>query len=344
MNKKHILYIVACIAFVGISTIACAQNQIDKQGRKQGHWIRTDQNGAKIYEGDFKDGLETGTFQYFYPNGTVRIRNTYTTLGRICTHEAFDEQGHMLAKGMYNQKNRDGEWHLFNEEGKLVKIANYRMGIKEGLQVIFNSAGDTAEVSNWKDNHRDGRWWKRIGLKGSITGNFVKGCLEGRLLEYGEDGKLVRDGHYKNGEKDGSYKYFEDGVLTVDENWTDGVLSDRKVLLTTTKKEYISTFAIAYFYPKATTRSIVVKMDGKVLNCQESVETIYSRVGNEQFVTVDKKNRIAACKSCIQGLTKDAEGRDILKLDPTPSFSVFPDEDCMKMIQSLQRVDELDEN
>ena len=34
--------------------LACqAQNQMDKQGRRQGHWVKTDKQGAKIYEGEF---------------------------------------------------------------------------------------------------------------------------------------------------------------------------------------------------------------------------------------------------------------------------------------------------
>ena len=32
----------------------------------------------------------------------------------------------------------------------------------------------------------------------------------------------------------------------------------------------------------------------------------------------------------------DSEGREILSLDPRPDFDVFPDQDCMKMLKSLQ--------
>lgn len=341
MNIKSLILAVACVAFLGS---AVAQNQVDKQGRKHGHWIRTDKDGSKIWEGNFKNGLEVDTFNYFYPNGTLRIRNVYTTPGKICNHEAYDEQGHLLAQGRYNQKNRDGEWKIFHETGRLVKIAHYKMGVRDGQEVIFTSAGDTAEVSNWTDNHRNGRWWKRVGKNGSISATYVKGVIEGRMVEYDEEGKLCREGNYKHGEKDGAYRFYEGGVLTVDENWTDGVLSDRKVLLTTKSgKEYVSVFAIAYFYPRASTRSSVTKMDGKVLACEETVEDIYSRVGMDQFITADRKNRIVAAKSCILGFTKDSEGRDILKLDPVPAFSIFPDEECMKMVKSLQRVDELDQ-
>ena len=60
MNSKVVLLVLL------MAGLACqAQNQIDKQGRRQGHWLKTDKQGAKVYEGDFVDGMETGTFTYF---------------------------------------------------------------------------------------------------------------------------------------------------------------------------------------------------------------------------------------------------------------------------------------
>ena len=72
--KKSIIIATLLLATMAVT----AQNSIDKQGRRQGHWVRTDKDGSKIYEGDFKDGQETGTFTYYYHDGTVRIKNTYT--------------------------------------------------------------------------------------------------------------------------------------------------------------------------------------------------------------------------------------------------------------------------
>ena len=74
---------------------AAAQNQIDKQGRRQGHWVRTDKDGSKIFEGDFVDGLETGVFTYYYGNGTVRMRNTsdHTVVVKASNWDADAENG-----------------------------------------------------------------------------------------------------------------------------------------------------------------------------------------------------------------------------------------------------------
>ena len=54
------------LAVLVMAGLACqAQNEIDRQGRRQGHWLKTDNQGAKVYEGQFVDGLETGTFTYY---------------------------------------------------------------------------------------------------------------------------------------------------------------------------------------------------------------------------------------------------------------------------------------
>lgn len=338
MKFRIIVLTLLCLGF------ACAaQNKIDNQGRRQGHWIKTDKDGSRIFEGDFVDGQETGTFNYYYPDGTLKIRNTYLVPGRYCKHEAFDEKGHLLATGYYNQKNRDSVWHIYNEEGRLLKIATYKMGIKQGAHVIFDANGDTAEVANWKDNRRHGRWWKRIGEKGYITGRYVEGLMQGKLIEYDDHGKLVSEGNYKDGAKNGTYRYYESGNLSVDETWQDGTLVDRRILLHTPSNYWQSIFGIAYYIPKGTMGSIVYLTDGTKLTCTDLPDAINERVGHEHFVLIDRKNRVMASTSSIAGITHDAEGRAILRLDPQPPFTIFPDEDCIKMVQSLKRLDQLDE-
>ena len=337
--KRTILLLAASLMLTAVS--ATAQNKIDKQGRRQGHWIRTDKDGSKIFEGDFVDGLETGTFTYYYQNGTVRIRNTYSQPGRYCLHEAYDEDGHLLARGHYNQRNRDGQWQFYNEKGQLIKEASYNMGIKHGPHIVFDNNGDTAEVVTWADNHRHGRWWKRLNKKGYIEANYVHGGLEGRLVEYDEEGLLAREGHYRNGLKEGSYKYYEKGILTVRERWYSGLMSDREILLHVAQAEqWISIHDIVCLAAQGKSKTVVVlKENGKELIAQDESERVFNRAGDELFALANRKSRIMVARHSIQGLGKDNEGRQILLLDPQPSFTIFPDEDAIKMVHSVQQED-----
>ena len=339
MKIRFTVLILLCLGFT-----CAAQNRIDNQGRRQGHWIKTDKDGSRIFEGNFQDGKETGTFNYYYPNGTLKIRNTFTVPGRYCSHEAYDQNGHLLATGFYDQKNRDGLWRFYNEDGKLIKEASYKMGIKQGAHIIYNAKGDTVEIATWQDNHRHGRWWKRIGEKGWITGRYENGLMQGRLVEYDSEGRLVRDGNYKDGAKDGRYRRFENGNCTVDETWQKGTLADRKILINTANgPQWLSVFGIAYYLPKGQSGTQIYLNDGSRTLCTDNPDVIGERVGRDTFVLIDRKSRVMANTGSIVGITKDPEGRETLELLPKPTFTVFPDEECIKMVRSLKRIDELDE-
>lgn len=325
------------LAVLVMAGLACqAQNEIDRQGRRQGHWLKTDNQGAKVYEGQFVDGLETGTFTYYYPDGKVRIRNEYTVPGKVCNHTVYDSEGNMLAKGVLNQKNRDGMWQFYSKKGKLLKITHYKMGVRHGQQVLFNSDGDTAEVSNWNDNHRHGRWWKRIGLKGYITANYVNGGIEGRLVEYDNEGRLVREGYYVKGDRHGHFVYYEEGRKVVDETWRNGVMRDREVRLMVPEEQFVSIYDINYMAPKGKKSTYVYLTNGTKLVDEEEAERLYAHVGDERFSLANKEGRIMVATDLIVGTTHDSEGREILALDPKPDFDIFPDEDCKKLLESLK--------
>lgn len=329
-----------------LCTVWCAvcQNVVDKEGRKQGHWVKTDKDGTKIYEGDFIDGNETGTFRYFYHDGTVRIVNEFEGTTMRCSHKAYDENGHLIASGFYNKKNRDGEWLFYTEDGKLIKKAHYKMGVREGEQVIFNKDGDTAEVSNWYDNHRHGRWWRRIGKQGYITGTYVHGGLEGDVKEYDDNAVLVRHGQYSKGLRNGFYRYYEDGVLSVDEIWQNDNLISRKVRIMTPQEQMIDITSIACLMPKGNKKVLLFTTDGKNIDTFEPADNLYYRLGNEHFFVANKKQRVMVNNNCVEGIEENGEGVKILKITPTPSFTIYPDEDCVKAVESIMRegLDELE--
>lgn len=329
MRKSFLL-----LALVLLAGSVCAQNQVDKQGRRQGHWLRTDRDGSKMYEGDFVDGLETGVFTYYYHDGSVRIRNTFLVPGRLCRHEAYDEQGRLLATGFYNQRNRDSLWTFYAADGRRVKEARYRMGVKEGVHVVFDRRGDTSEVSTWRNNHRNGRWWKRVGEHGYVTANYLDGGVEGRLVEFGEDGTLVRESFYHQGLRHGTTRRFEQGHLTVDELWEYGMLADRKVRILTPEAEMVSVFQMALLAPKGKAKTFIMLKDGSQLESHEPADVVYDRLGTELFECANLKSRILVARRCVDGQATDDDGRIVLRMTPAAPFPVFLDEDGQLMVRS----------
>jgi antitoxin component YwqK of YwqJK toxin-antitoxin module len=332
--KRAILLIAAALLLTSVSAVA--QNKTDKQGRRQGHWIRTDKDGSKIYEGDFVDGQETGTFTYYYADGSVRMRNTYTVPGRVCRHETYDEQGHRLTEGVYNQRNRDGLWKFYAADGRLVKEATYSMGIKNGRHVVYERTGDTAEVTTWRNGERNGRWWRRLEGKGYITANYVDGGIEGRLLEYDSEGLIAREGNYKKGLRHGTNDLYEKGQKVVTENWHEGVMSERRLRLLLPEERWVSVYDILCLAPQGKAKVVVYLTDGTKLVTRESADDLYRRLGTDRFVSANRKSRVMVARDNVRGITKDKEGRETLLLEPQPDLVIFPDEDGLKMVQSRQ--------
>ena len=160
--------------------------------------------------------------------------------------------------------------------------------------------------------------------------------MEGRLIEVDDNGKPVREGYYAGGLKHGAYKYFENGKLTVMETWTNGTMNDRRVLLMAPAEEFVSVYDMACLAPKGKARTMVYLKDGSKKEALESSETIYDRLGNSFFSYANRKSRVLVSLSCVLGVGRDKEGRDILLLEPQPDFTIFPDEDGLKLVRSVQ--------
>lgn len=318
--------------------LAVAQNQIDQQGRRQGPWVKVDKNNRKIYEGTFKDDHETGVFTYYYPNGAVRMKNTFTPDGKYCSHEVYSEKGHLLATGFYNQKNRDSVWHIYNEDGALVKINRYRMGVKWGTFYSFSPEGDTLEIFTWKDNKRHG-YARRVTRDGYVEMHYADGLLHGPMAEYA-NGKRIKEGQFENALRVGEWKRWMRGTLSVKETWRDGMLIERKVLvLSTDMPRFISTKEIAYFYKSGNTNTVIILRNGRQMSSNEDFDSFSEKIGTENFAIVDRKNRVVTATDCIKGFSKDPEGRTILELTPQSRFNIFVDEkkdaDLIKMVEYL---------
>lgn len=187
MNRKKIvaslLFAILCGNFITLM----AQNKMDAQGRRQGKWVKVDKNNRKIYEGNFVDGYEVGLFTYYYSDGTVRIKNNFWDKGKMCSHEAYDAKGNLMAKGFYNQKNKDSVWHLYNDKGILLKTISYKMGTKTGPSVLLDKTGDTLEVQTWNDDKKHGKWYRRLSNNGYITAEYA--TPEARTTRKSRDGR-----------------------------------------------------------------------------------------------------------------------------------------------------------
>lgn len=190
-----------------------APNKIDANGKRQGKWARKDVAGKLVYEGQFKDGIPYGPFNYYYETGQKKMVTTFSDNGKTARSQMFFTSGKLMAEGKYSGENiKDSVWKYYNEDQKLLKIECYLKGKKDGNWKVYADDGSLARDENWKNGVQDGpvkEWYEKDKLK--MEGTYLKGVLEGKVAYYYPDGLVSASGTYKNGKKDGGWKYMMPG-------------------------------------------------------------------------------------------------------------------------------------
>jgi antitoxin component YwqK of YwqJK toxin-antitoxin module len=112
-------------------------NQLDKQGRRQGHWITWQDSVRRLPSSKswFRDGKEYRTTRYYHSNGKTRLKLRYhgDSLIRV---KYYDTLGHVTHKGralrLYTPTEIrycwDGKWKYYDGRRKYIKAVIYRKG------------------------------------------------------------------------------------------------------------------------------------------------------------------------------------------------------------------------
>ena len=90
-------------------------------------------------KGNFVNGLPDGTFERYYPDGSVMLKNTFVAGVRM-TEETYYKSGKLLLKA----SKKDDSLKLFYEDGNLVLSRN----IKTGSYIIYHENGKPLLISD----------------------------------------------------------------------------------------------------------------------------------------------------------------------------------------------------
>jgi len=189
-----------------------AQNRVDVHGLRQGKWMGTYSNGAVRYRGQFRNGHPYGTFDYYYPTGTLKARMDYSHNGHVAYLRSYHLNGKLLATGKFVDHKKDSTWLYYSDvDGKLVLEENYKMGVKNGPTIVFYpSTGKPAEITNYKNGLKNGPWIRNFPNGAvSTSGIYVRDTLQGPFLVYGINGKLLIKGQYKNAMQEGMWYTYD---------------------------------------------------------------------------------------------------------------------------------------
>jgi len=227
MNTKSI----STILLLLFSLLLFAQqellNQTDKNGKKQGKWIKKDAHGRPVYEGVFKDGKPLGEFKYFYDTGEIQTLSFFYNNGSVCRTKHYFPGNILMAEGKYINQKRDSIWKFYNAPNALVSEESFKNGKKDGPEKNYDGRGKLVEEKNWKDSILNGPW-KKYYDDGSIQqeGFYNTGFLEGDMKFY-YPGKIPAVvGQYQHSLKQGKWTHYDrtGKIITQVENYNLGNL------------------------------------------------------------------------------------------------------------------------
>ena len=225
MHMKHIAFIL----FLLLSSISFAQNlnQFDGNGKRHGLWKKNfDDTNVIRYEGEFKHGKEVGLFK-FYMNikneAVLSATKNFDNKEDLAEVTFYTSKGKVISKGEMHGKAYVGKWTYYHKGSKqIMMIENYGdYGQLEGESLVYYDNGQVAEKRNYKNNKLDGKvsYFHENGKEMKIY-IYNMGLLHGPAKFYNAKGVLDIEGQYKNDKKDGIWKYYKDGELTEEKDFT----------------------------------------------------------------------------------------------------------------------------
>lgn len=200
-------------------------NQFDSNGERHGVWRKTfEENPSQVrYEGTFEHGKETGTFKfYILGQENPAALKTYTPGSDTADVKYLSQNGKTISEGKMLGDNRIGKWTYYHLDSEVPMMTeNYESGVLQGEKVIYFENGAPTEKSFYENGQLHGEQ-KIFSEKGVLLKLFTyrQGELHGPSKVYNGKAELLIEGEYKNDKHSGIWKYYENGNLKEQKNFS----------------------------------------------------------------------------------------------------------------------------
>lgn len=160
-------------------------NFTDINNKKQGLWIKLDNNGDKILEqGNYLKGKKEGLWISYHTNGKTKHEITYNKGKASGPARFYYDNGIICEEGIWNIDHWQGKYRYYNKNGSLAYDWNYNnTGKRTGEQKYYHKNGTLKYTGNWKE-----------------------GKASGTLKIFDESGVLITERVYEDGK-------FEDNIV-----------------------------------------------------------------------------------------------------------------------------------
>jgi antitoxin component YwqK of YwqJK toxin-antitoxin module len=231
--KVFITFSLLSISICALSQTETQINKTDQQGRKQGHWIKKNQEETIIYDGYFKDDHPVGEFKRYYENQTLRSLLVYSDDGRKAVATLYHPNGNISSKGIYIDQMKEGKWQFFSAFDKdyLISEEYYSKNLRNGLSLKYYPDSTIAERLTYTDDVKQGEWIQYYPSgKIHLKSNYLNGKISGRFEVWFENGTLEFSGQYKNDSRDSLWIiYNSDGSIKYKLEYQEGITKDRQL-------------------------------------------------------------------------------------------------------------------
>ena len=204
------------------------------------HWDK--ERKIKRSEGVLLDGLEHGTWYYYYKNGALQEQVNFEKGMKSGEAKSFYISGELKAKTNFLRNREDGLFESFYPNGEKMTVGNYKAAYKIGEWLTFwpNQTLKTKVMYTWDDpkfvTASDSAGTETmIDGNGSLYTYFSDGSLQSKITykdsvkhgdfkEYYFSGALSCAGNFKSGKQHGKLEcYYSDGNIKSVRNYTDGI-------------------------------------------------------------------------------------------------------------------------
>lgn len=233
MNNKprsvlEALKFLIALHFIFINASTYSQdsiNRFDESGKRHGTWIGYFEEDTEQvrFRGTFKHGEETGLFQFYQPGYKKPAATKYFHPDSDTVDVQYlTQRGGIISEGQMREQDRIGEWKYYHRNSeKLMMTETYEAGILDGPKITYFPNGQMTEKAFYKDGNLHGEVLL-FSEKGVILKEFhyVHGELHGPTKVYNGKGELIIEGQYKKDKHAGIWKYYENGELTEEKDFS----------------------------------------------------------------------------------------------------------------------------
>ncbi|NND10317.1 MAG: toxin-antitoxin system YwqK family antitoxin [Flavobacteriaceae bacterium] len=203
-------------------------NQFDNDGKRHGIWKKNFEDTKQLrYQGEFDHGKEVGLFKFYKlikKKSVLTATKLFNSDSDISEVTFLASNGNIISKGKMNGKKYVGEWlYYHNDSDKVMTQENYNDdGLLHGDKSVYFNNGQLAEHMSFVNGKAEGNA-KNYTEKGIVIKdfNYKNGEMHGSYKDYTPKGELIVEGQFKNGKKHSIWRYYENGELQKEKNYSN---------------------------------------------------------------------------------------------------------------------------